>query len=939
MSIHVFFSSIDIQILKCKATKNKKLERDNTEYSNGSVYPPPPLSQQWNNLGDVDINNSNPSNGFSEDDENSDHVAGNVTYTTVVQQPSNGPGVLRRSERIQNRRNGPQWKQQNNSNSDTSNYQHPANSSNQNNVWQMSPVHVFNILYYRYAVAMIFAVNEINRDPHLLPNHTLAYVLYDSCYTEVRALAITMRLLSGEKKAPNYHCGSELWPIAVLGDSPSTSSVIMARILGVYRYPQISYGSTLPFLSDKQQFPSFVRTISSFTVQVIAMTQLMKHFAWTWIGILAADNDLGLEGSQSLLLELAKRGSCVAFLEILPAYNSKSRLRQIAEKIKASSAKVIIVCSTQQYIIPLMEEVTMQNISNKIWIAPIIWINSLVFHIRENWKTLNGTLGFTMYNPEIPEFREYVYNIIPSTTSDDTFLTLFWETIFRCKWMTNQNTTISILDGLVKTPFCTGTESLKKLQTSVYESYSFQEAITTYNAVYILAHALHRLLSCDIKDVISKNESCGDVATLQPWQLLNFIRTVHFTNTAGQDVYFDKNGDMPNQFDIQNFQFFLNGTSRIVKVGIFTSWAPADQQIQIDKATILWNDGAREIPHAVCSESCRPGYRKSTRKGQPVCCFDCTPCSEGKISNQTDSNDCIICPDDEWPIYGQDKCIPKLVEFLSYKEELGASLATLSVFFTALTASVLCVFIKFRETPVIKANNRDLSYLLLLGLFLCFLCSLLFIGRPERVTCLIRQVAFGVIFTLSVSCIIAKTITVIVAFTATNPNSSMKKWVGPKTPSLLILLCSLGQIVICIAWLSAQPPFQNNNMKIKLGKIIIECQEGSSVAFACMLGYMGFLAILCFVIAFLARKLPDTFNETQMITTSMYIFLSVWTSFIPAYLSTQGKYMVAVEVFAILASSAGLLFSIFIPKCYVVLLRPEKNTRTHITGKANRHAV
>ncbi|XP_043942663.1 extracellular calcium-sensing receptor-like [Protopterus annectens] len=707
----------------------------------------------------------------------------------------------------------------------------------------------------------------------------------------------------------------------------------------VFRFMQvdhpISYGSVLPLLGDKQQFPSFLRTISNFTVQVVGITQLMKHFSWTWIGILASDNDIGIEGSQGLLQELAKRGNCVAFLEILPAYSSKSRLRQIVEKIKAPSVKVIIVYSTQLYLIPLMEEVTMQNVSDKVWIAPTHWGNSLVFYIKENWKTLNGTLGFTKYNPEIPGFQEFVHNIMPSPTNNDNFLTLFWETVFHCK-LSNNNTAMSAGKA---TSFCTGTESLKKLQTSVFESYSFQEAISAYNAAYAIAHGLHSLLSCDSKDGIPENVSCAAVTNLHPWQLLTSIKSVHFMNTAGQEVYFNIHGDMPTQYDIQNFQFFPNGTSRTVKVGMFKSWAPNDEQIQIDTKLILWNDGATKVPRAVCSESCGPGYRKSTHKGQPICCFDCVPCSEGEISNHSNSNDCTKCADDQWPTYGQEKCIPKTIEFLSYKEPLGVSLAAISISCSIITASILCIFIKHKNTPIVKANNQNLSYLLLYALILCFLCSLIFIGYPKTFTCLIRQAAFGVIFSFSVSCILAKTITVIVAFNSTKPNSPMRKLMGTKTPVSVIIFCSLIQVCICVAWLSNDPPFPNANMVIKPGTIIMECQEGSSTAFGCMLGYMGFLAILSFAIAFLARKLPATFNEAELITFSMIVFVSVWASFIPAYLSTQGKYMVAVEVFAILTSGSGLLCSIFVPKCYIILLKPEKNTKKHLTGKTDHNTM
>ncbi|XP_072263076.1 vomeronasal type-2 receptor 26-like [Pyxicephalus adspersus] len=426
--------------------------------------------------------------------------------------------------------------------------------------------------------------------------------------------------------------------------------------------------------------------------------------------------------------------------------------------------------------------------------------------------------------------------------------------------------------------------------------------------------------------------------TLQMAQLLNlygytqvarFIKTTYYKDSNNIEIHFKERGDLPSQLVIVHWMTKVEEMNNTYKkpVGDFNASLPENQQLTLSSDLITWKRD--QVPKGRCSE-CLPGFRKVVRESYHICCYDCIQCSEGEISNQSDSENCQTCPENEWPNDEKNICVSRNIEFLSYDDVVVFVFSVSSVLFAATCVFILGIFFWFRSTPMVKANNRNLSFILLCSLTLSFLSMFLFLGRPVDITCMLQQISFGIVFTISVSSILAKTIMVSIAFKATRPGSSCRKWVGVKLPNTVMLFCSSIQVINGILWLSISPPFQEYDMHSYPRKIIVQCNEGSTLAFYITLGYMGVLAAVSFVLAFMVRTLPDSFNEAKYITFSMLVFCSVWIAMIPAYLSTKGKYMVAVEVFAILASSAGVLFCIFFPKLYILLLKPELNTRKNM---------
>ncbi|XP_041419722.1 vomeronasal type-2 receptor 26-like [Xenopus laevis] len=762
---------------------------------------------------------------------------------------------------------------------------------------------------YRQLVDFYFAIEQINNNLAQLPNLTLGYHIYDSCGDPRKAVRSVFQILSGTREpVPNYSCVGKRNIAGFIGDLSSETTVPIAQILTILGYSQISYGATDPSLSERITFPYFFRTVQNDESSYFALGKLLRQFDWTWVGIITSDDISGDEEHQHLSKYLYSEGICIEFTVKINDLTSVYTDHDSAI-IYLSSTSIILLCGTVSLFFLLqLSHVTSVLLKKTLILSTNLGANDIV--IGYDQDIFNCSLVFVPgyhYHLDTPEMRSFLANLHPLTFPKDKLLEDIWMIFHLCLSEDPNKNHLYEYIYLQRLQNCTGQKHITDLPyfTSDYSSPQ------VHLAVDIMSKTLHDM-NMQLSEKSVKNREKHHYVH----QLHQYLKTLTYNSSDGPTFYFNENGEYITRHLIYNYKF-ANGL--VIKN-------------LIGESSPTWKNNT--IPRARCSDSCLPGFRKAPSSSAQSCCYDCVLCSEGEISNITDSTSCFKCPDMEWPNEGKNHCIARKEDFLSYtNDHISVFILSSSILLFIINLLILRVFISYWDTPIVRANNRSLSFLLLVSIKLSFLSVFLFLGRPVDITCMLRNITFGITFSIAVSSVLAKTIMVYIAFKATKPGSSWRKWVGVKLSNSLVFFCLSIQIIICMTWLSIYPPFQELDLHTYPGTIIIQCNEGSAIGFYSVIGYMGLLAAVSFVLAFLARTLPDSFNEAKYITFSMLLFCSVWITMIPAYLSTKGKNTVCVEIFAILTSSAGLLFCTFLPKCFIILFRPEMNTKSHLLGK------
>ncbi|XP_011483296.1 G-protein coupled receptor family C group 6 member A [Oryzias latipes] len=749
-----------------------------------------------------------------------------------------------------------------------------------------------------WALAMVNAIEVVNRSPLLTEaNVSLGYHILDSCSDVSTALRATEDFLQR---------GAPLKPVtAVVGASFSETSIAVARLLTLNMIPQISYASTAVILSDKSRFPAFMRTVPNDEHQIAAMVTLLTAYNWTWVGVVTTDGDYGRSALENFGTLASENGICVAFRIVLPesvtSHDIQSAIRDTAKTIYNNpKVQVIVSFAKPTHMVYLYQELRNEMLRvgqgpksmRRLWVASDSWASSSSARGNLSLEEIGQVIGFTFKKGNLTSFESYLDRLGSGELSFDR------NDPFIQELFTQLNGS-----GYTDSELASKAAGILKQNTQADTIFSIELAVSA------IAEAVAS---------ICRSRECKGPGALPPWEVLQALWMQEFT-LDNHSYRFNSRGDINLGYDVKLWSsdggndIILNLVLEYhVKNNSFTNVNNIFMQLPVLQDII-----------SKCSNSCVPGEFKKTAEGQHTCCYECVSCTENYYSNDTDMDLCLSCdPRTQWSPAGSSTCITKALLFFSWNDGFAVVLLTFSALGIVLVLLVSALFLYHRDTPVVKAAGGPLSLIMLFSLILSYISAILFVGRPTHLQCNARQVLYSISFTLCVSCILVKTLKILLAFQFNlGPQGVLRRLYHPY---IIITLCVALQAVICICWLVFASPFMQ--ITIQPTTLLEDCHEGSYLAFGVMLGYIAVLAFVCFICAFKGRKLPHQYNEARFITFSMLLYLISWMLFIPIYVTTTGLYVPAVEMVVILLSNYGILCCHFFPKCYIILLKKEQNT-------------
>uniref|UniRef100_A0A671T319 Taste receptor type 1 member 1-like n=1 Tax=Sinocyclocheilus anshuiensis TaxID=1608454 RepID=A0A671T319_9TELE len=460
--------------------------------------------------------------------------------------------------------------------------------------------HISSKSGYHMLQVMRFAVEEINNSTTLLPNVSLGYEIFDYC-SNTKNFNSVLRFISKngsikpKEKLNNY----QPKVIALTGPYGSTRTMTIAPLFTMDLIPMVNYGASTYALSNKLQYPSFVRTIPSNKDMIEMIIHIIRWFGWNWVAFNGSQDDYSSDGLKLFNEYISNTGICLAYQEGLSLNTNYSLM---LKKIDMLNINVIVVFALPQYASKLIKAAIANNIQDKVWIASNARAMNQQLPREPGIEKIGTVIGITERLLSLPGFNQFVYKARGTSDAGHTDA-----------------------EGKVKSKTCNQVCHYCSLLTAeeiINENPSLSFAI--YAAIYTIAHALHKVLQCDINE-------CQKNTMAKPYMLLGEIKKLHFI-LNGRQVKYDDHFDPAISFAVVVWRTEVN-PPQFVMVGTYEKHPGIT--FTIDNSLLPWHNNG-SVPFSNCSVECKAGYSRQPEDFHS-CCFTCKKCPPNSYVDFSDT--------------------------------------------------------------------------------------------------------------------------------------------------------------------------------------------------------------------------------------------------------------------------------------------------------------
>lgn len=223
-------------------------------------------------------------------------------------------------------------------------------------------------------------------------------------------------------------------------------------------------------------------------------------------------------------------------------------------------------------------------------------------------------------------------------------------------------------------------------------------------------------------------------------------------------------------------------------------------------ATFLSNIRSN-IPISRCSAACEKGFKKQLIKVDEVCCWTCSRCEFYEyVVNETL---CVDCGLGRLPNKNKSGCYEikdfnlQFMRWSTWYVIIPCTFASIGI---CVAIFVIVVFVLHNDTPVVKASGRELSYMLLCAIIICYIMTFVLVVKPSTLTCAIKRTGIGFGFSLLYSAMLIKTNRIYRIFASAKKSAKKPRFISPISQVFLTAIIVGVQMLGSFIWLIIKPP-------------------------------------------------------------------------------------------------------------------------------------